>query len=123
MNSVRSRVRGTIAGVFMPLRRRHGMNWRRDIPSVDELIDAFRGLVVAAAFIALVLCAYALADLITRRGDLEAELAAQRQATSDATAMLAECMNGRAWFLHPNTTGRGYSQTVVVCEPAYLFDI
>ena len=99
------------------------MFWRRCVPSLDALLDRFRGLVVSLAILALILSALAVADLVTRLGDLEAEVAAASARAEKTSAVLADCMNGRARFLHPNNSGRGYGLTAVVCEPAYSVDI
>jgi hypothetical protein len=117
------RTRAWFAGRILPLRLRHGMFWSSTIPSPRDLARQFGALVAALAVVLLLLVIYAVADLISRNGDLAAQAAQAEGAAVRSSAMLADCLNGRARFLHPNNSGRGHGMTAVVCEPAYSVEI
>ena len=95
------------------VRFRHGLAWGAHIPTLRDL----RQFAGSAALVLALLACYGVADLIDTRGDMAAQISAQKVEIDALGALVADCLNGRARFITPD------QKHAVACERAADFPI
>jgi hypothetical protein len=96
------------------LRFRFGLRWSRHYPTMADLRDALRSLF----YVLCLVLAYGVVGAIDYAEEQRIEALAQARSSAQATALLADCMNGTARFVHSGPHTDGHGVTGIACRPA-----
>lgn len=100
------------------LRLRHGLTWARPLPGLREIIRLLHLDSPTLRLLAGILAVYAFVGTLDYAAAQRIEAEHQARAAQDATARLADCLNGTARFMTENHSGNGYGLTLVECQRA-----